>query len=95
MIVGINGFGRVGKNICKILIEKNIQIGLINDPMIDIDYIIYSLKYDTVFNNSKIIAVKEGDGIKIGDMFIRITHEREPKEIKWSDKNVKYVVEAS
>ena len=57
MIVGINGFGRIGKQIYRILVKNGIQVGLINDPALDIDNLFYQARYDSVY------------GI-IGDIFI-------------------------
>ena len=47
--VGINGFGRIGRLVFRAAQERNdVQIVAVNDPFLDLDYLIYMLKYDTV-----------------------------------------------
>ena len=47
--VGINGFGRIGRLVFRAAQERNdVQIVAVNDPFMDIDYMVYMLQYDTV-----------------------------------------------
>ncbi|OQS55432.1 GPD [Ecytonucleospora hepatopenaei] len=95
MIVGINGFGRIGKNIFKILLERKILVGMINDPIIDLKYILYTLKHDSTYVNNGITAMECEGGIMVNNNFIAISHEKEPSKIHWKSQKVDFVVEAS
>ena len=53
ILLGINGFGRIGRLVFRAaLANKKAQILAINDPNLDIDYLIYQLKYDSVHGRS-------------------------------------------
>ncbi len=52
--VGINGFGRIGRLVFRAAQERNdVQIVAVNDPFLDLDYLIYMLQYDTVHGQFK------------------------------------------
>ena len=93
--VGINGFGRIGRLVFRAAQErKDIQVVGIND-LLDVDYIAYMLKYDTVhgkFNGT--IDVKDGKLIVNGNA-IRITSEKNPADLKWGEVGAEYVVEST
>ena len=93
--VGINGFGRIGRLVFRAAQNRNdIQIVGIND-LLDVDYIAYMLKYDTVhgqFNGS--IEVKEGNLVVNGNT-IRVSAERNPADLKWDAVGAEYVVEST
>ncbi len=93
--VGINGFGRIGRLVFRAIQEKkNVQVVGIND-LLDVDYIAYMLKYDTIhgqFNGS--IEVKDGKLVVNGNE-IRITSERNPADLKWDAVGAEYVVEST
>ena len=47
--MGINGFGRIGRLVFRAAVSKpNVQVMAINDPFMDLDYLVYQLKYDSV-----------------------------------------------
>ena len=93
--VGINGFGRIGRLVFRAIQDKsNVQVVGIND-LLDVDYIAYMLKYDTIhgkFNGS--IEVKDGKLVVNGNE-IRITSERNPADLKWDAVGAEYVVEST
>ena len=93
--VGINGFGRIGRLVFRAIQEKkNVQVVGIND-LLDVDYIAYMLKYDTIhgeFNGS--IEVKDGKLVVNGNE-IRITSERNPADLKWDAVGAEYIVEST
>jgi glyceraldehyde 3-phosphate dehydrogenase len=93
--VGINGFGRIGRLVFRAAQErKDVEIVGIND-LIDVDYIAYMLKYDSThgkFNGE--VEVKDGKLIVNGKS-IRITSEKDPANLKWSDIGAEYVVEST
>jgi glyceraldehyde 3-phosphate dehydrogenase len=93
--VGINGFGRIGRFVFRAAQERNdIQIVGIND-LLDVDYMAYMLKYDTMhgqFNGT--IEVKDGK-LVVNGKAIRITAEKDPADLKWNEVGAEYVVEST
>ncbi len=81
--VGINGFGRIGRLAFRAAIQRNdIEIVGIND-LIDVEYMAYMLKYDTVHGGFKgTVEVKDGHLVVNGHT-IRVTAEKDPANLKW------------
>ena len=93
--VGINGFGRIGRLVFRAAQErKDIQIVGIND-LIDVEYMAYMLRYDTVHGQFKgSIEVKDGKLVVNGNA-IRVTAERNPADLKWNEIGADYIVEST
>lgn len=93
--IGINGFGRIGRLAFRAAIEKeNVQVVAIND-LLDVDYLAYLLKYDSVhgrFNGT--VEVEDGKLIVNGNE-IRITAERNPADIQWHKVGAEYILECT
>jgi len=93
--VGINGFGRIGRLAFRAAMSRNdIEIVGIND-LIDVDYMSYMLRYDTVhgkFNGT--VEVKDGKLIVNGKA-IRVTAEKDPVNLKWNEVGAEYVIEST
>lgn len=94
MIVGINGFGRIGKHVYRILIRNGIKVALVNDPFIDINSFFHQAKYDSTHGKIEDIQLKSKSIIARGIETV-LSNERNPKEIKWAKYKVDYVVECS
>ncbi|MDR1417982.1 MAG: type I glyceraldehyde-3-phosphate dehydrogenase [Endomicrobium sp.] len=93
--VGINGFGRIGRLVFRAAQNrKDIQIVGIND-LISVDYMAYMLKYDTVHGQfDGTVEVKNGNFVVNGNT-IRVTAEKNPADLKWSDIGAEYIVEST
>jgi len=95
--VGINGFGRIGRMVFRSAIENfgsDIQIVGIND-LLDPEYLAYMLKYDSVHGRfSRDVKVEDGSMIVNGNK-IRLTAERDPEQLKWSDVGAEVVIEST
>ena len=93
--VGINGFGRIGRLVFRASITRDdVQIVGIND-LLDVDYMAYMLKYDTVHGRFQgDVAVKDGKLIVNGQE-IRVTAEKDPANLKWNEIGAEYVVEST
>ncbi len=93
--IGINGFGRIGRLVFRVAVDRpNIEVVGIND-LVDVDYMAYMLKYDSThgrFNGT--VEVKDGNLIVNGQT-IRVTAERNPADLKWGDVGAEYVVEST
>nr|XP_019966644.1 PREDICTED: glyceraldehyde-3-phosphate dehydrogenase-like [Paralichthys olivaceus] len=95
--IGINGFGRIGRLVTRAAATGGkVEVVAINDPFIDLDYMVYMFKYDSTHGVWKHGEVKaEGGKLVVGDMHITVFHERDPANIKWSDAGADYVVEST
>ena len=93
--VGINGFGRIGRLFFRIAqVNPNIQIVAIND-LLDAEYMAYMLQYDSVHGKFQ-HEVKVVDGhLVVNNQTIRVTAIKDPAELKWSEVDADYVIEAT
>ena len=93
--VGINGFGRIGRLVFRASIQReDMDVVAIND-LIDVNYMAYMLKYDTVHGQFKgTVEVKDGN-LVVNGQSIRVTACKNPAEIKWSDVGADYVAECT
>ncbi|MDR1153613.1 MAG: type I glyceraldehyde-3-phosphate dehydrogenase [Bacteroidales bacterium] len=93
--VGINGFGRIGRLVFRAAMQRDdIQIVGIND-LIDVDYMAYMLRYDTVHGQFKgTVDVKDGK-LVVNGQIIRVTAEKNPADLKWGEAGAEYVVEST
>jgi len=94
--VGINGFGRIGRLVCRAAFDHpDIEVVAINDPFIDLEYMVYMFKYDSTHGRHK-GTVSHGDGkLIINGKSITVSMCRDPADIKWADAGAEYVVESS
>jgi len=95
--VGINGFGRIGRNVLRAAVQNfagDIEIVAIND-LLEPDYLAYMLQYDSVHGRFKgEIAVKDG-ALFINGKKIRLTQERDPANLKWGEVGADVVIEST
>lgn len=94
--VGINGFGRIGRNVLRATLEKdvNFEIVAIND-LTDANMLAHLLKYDSVHGNLEQDVTVEGDSIVVGDKKIKVIAERDPAQLPWKELGVDVVVEST
>jgi glyceraldehyde 3-phosphate dehydrogenase len=94
--VGINGFGRIGKNFFRAALagHSDLQIVAAND-IGDVATMVHLLKYDTVAGRLPFEVHADGDTIHVGDRSIRILSERDPADLPWGDLGVDVVVEST
>ena len=93
--IGINGFGRIGRLVFRVAINKpDLEIVGIND-LIDVEYIAYMLRYDSTHGQfDGEIDVKDGNLIVNGQT-IRVSAERNPADLKWDEVGAEYVIEST
>ncbi len=93
--VGINGFGRIGRNILRAARgESHIDIVAVND-ITDAATLAHLLKYDSVLGNLSDDVAVEGDGIRVGDQRFQVTAERDPANLPWGQLGVDVVLEST
>ncbi|KAJ8005174.1 hypothetical protein DPEC_G00143900 [Dallia pectoralis] len=95
--VGVNGFGRIGRLVTRASFQskKGVEIVAINDPFIDLDYMVYMFKYDSTHGRFHGEVKAEGGKLVIDGQAITVFHERDPANIKWGDAGATYVVEST
>jgi glyceraldehyde 3-phosphate dehydrogenase len=93
--VGINGFGRIGRNVYRAAMgNKNIEIVAVND-LTDAKTLAHLLKYDSVLGNLH-ADVKAGENsIIVNGKEIKVFAQRDPAQIPWASVNAEYVVEST
>ena len=95
--LGINGFGRIGRMVFRAAVEnfsKDIEIVGIND-LLDPDYLVYMLKYDSVHGPFKYDVALDGNFMVVNGMKIRLTAEKDPANLKWNEVGADVVVEST
>ena len=92
--VGINGFGRIGRNVYRAALEHpEIEIVAVND-ITDAATLAHLLKYDSV--HGRLDGVSHGDKeIRVGDRKVRVVAERDPAKLPWKEMGVSLVVEST
>lgn len=95
MKVAINGFGRIGRSVFRILNEqKDIEVVAIND-LADDDALAYLLKYDTVMGRFKDIVVVRDGILNTSNHKVKMLSERNPADLPWADLGVGVVIEST
>ena len=95
--VGINGFGRIGRNVFRSAIQNfgnDIQIVGIND-LLEPDYLAYMLKYDSVHGKFDADVSVDGNDLVVNGQKIRLTQERDPANLKWDEVGADVVIEST
>jgi len=93
--VGINGFGRIGRSVFRIISDRDdMQVAAIND-LFDNEQLAYLLKYDTVMGIFDKEVTAEKDALTIDDHRVAMTEHRDPAQIPWKDMGVQIVIEST
>jgi len=94
--VGINGFGRIGRLVFRAAVDNpEVEVKGINDPFIDLDYMAYMLKYDTVHGQFKGSIAIENGMLVVNGKKIAVYAAMSPEEIPWKDCGAEYIVEST
>ena len=94
--VGINGFGRIGRLVLRVALDKdNVDVVAINDPFIDLEYMRYMLMFDTIHGKlNKEVKVVE-NGLEVDGKVIKVYNCKDPNEIPWRETGAEYILDAS
>lgn len=96
--VGINGFGRIGRVALRIMVERgcgSYQICGINLRNADLDYMVYQVKYDSVFRTFTGVVERDDRHLIINGKKIRVYSESDPACIPWDDCGAEYIIEST
>jgi len=93
--VGINGFGRIGRSVFRILSDReDIEVAAIND-LFDNDHLAYLLKYDTVMRVFPKEVTADSESMTVAGRRIAMTAEKDAARIPWGEHAVDIVVEST
>jgi glyceraldehyde 3-phosphate dehydrogenase len=94
--VGINGFGRIGRNVLRAASERsgNVEIVAVNDITTP-ESLAHLLKYDSVFGRFPGTVAAGTDSITVAGRVIKVLAERDPRQLPWRDLGVDVVVEST
>ncbi|GAA4340758.1 type I glyceraldehyde-3-phosphate dehydrogenase [Mucilaginibacter gynuensis] len=95
MKIGINGFGRIGRLAFRVAIDRpDIEVVGIND-LIEPDYMAYMLKYDSTHGKFNGTVTVEGGNLVVNGKTIRVTAEKDPANLKWSEVGAEVIIEST
>jgi len=93
--IGINGFGRIGRLVLRAAMHKGAKVVAVNDPFINLDYMVYMFKYDSTHGRySGEVSCEDGCLIVDGHK-IMVFNEMKPENIPWNKAGAKYIVEST
>lgn len=94
--VGINGFGRIGRNVLRSAVQNfpDIEIVGIND-LLEPEYLAYMLQYDSVHGRFEGKVAVEGNTLIVNGKKIRLTQEKDPAALKWGEIGADVVIEST
>lgn len=96
MRIGINGFGRIGRAVARVLLDRgNHEIVHINDINPDSNNLAYLWKYDSIYGRLPHDIRAEGNALAVNGNTVSITHEAKIDQVPWADKGVDVVIEAT
>lgn len=94
--VGINGFGRIGRNVYRAIVKRGVDIDVVavND-ITDSDMLAHLLKYDSVHGRFDGEVEASGDCLRVNGKDIKVLSERDPASLPWGDLGVDIVLEST
>ena len=95
--IGINGFGRIGRLVFRAAVAQPdvYDVVAINDPFVDVDYMVYMVKYDTIHGKFEGCVKAENGKLVVNGKPISVFACKDPAEIPWGAEGADYVVEST
>ena len=94
--VGINGFGRIGRLVCRAaLTNPTIHLVSINDPFMDVNYMVYQFKYDSAHGRYPGTVEARDGNLVVDGKVIKVYAVKDPTQIPWGADNVHVVAECT
>ncbi len=94
--VGINGFGRIGRNVFRAGVNnKELEFVAVNDLPIPLESHAYLLKYDSILGTFSGQVKVEGDALNVNGKLLKVLNYKDPAQIPWGDLGVDIVVEST
>ncbi|PGT82124.1 MULTISPECIES: type I glyceraldehyde-3-phosphate dehydrogenase [Bacillaceae] len=93
--IGINGFGRIGRNVFRAALKNpNVDVVAVND-LTDANMLAHLLKYDTVHGKLDAEVSVDGNNLVVEGKTIQVSAERDPAKLSWGEQGVEIVVEST
>jgi glyceraldehyde 3-phosphate dehydrogenase len=92
--IGINGFGRIGRNMLRASRDYDLEIVAVND-LTDSATLAHLLKYDSIHGAFPESVAVDGDSLVVGGKTIKVLSERDPSALPWGDLGVDLVIEST
>ncbi len=93
--IGINGFGRIGRNVFRAALKNpNVEVVAVND-LTDANMLAHLLKYDSVHGKLDAEVSVDGNNLIVDGKTIQVSAERDPAKLAWADRGVEVVVEST
>ena len=93
--VGINGFGRIGRNVYRAALgRRDLEIVAVND-ITDPPTLAHLLKYDSILGNFEGDVAAEGDHLRVDGARVKVFAERDPGNLPWKDLGIDIVIEST
>ena len=94
--VGINGFGRIGRNFLRAVLESGADIEVVGaNDLTSADTLAHLLRYDSTQGRLPVPVEVEGSDLLVGDQRIRVMAEREPEQLPWAELGAGVVIEST
>ncbi len=94
--VGINGFGRIGRNFLRAVLATgaDVEVAAVND-LTSADILAQLLRYDSTHGRLGVAVAVEGENLMVGDQRIVVLSERDPADLSWEDLGAEVVIEST
>jgi len=94
--MGINGFGRIGRLVFRAaMANPDVEVVAVNDPFMDIEYMVYMLKYDSVHGKYPGTVEKGDNALVVDGKNVSIFTDKDPASIPWGKAGADYVCEST
>src|SRR3984885_7572221 len=94
--VGINGFGRIGRNFLRAILATGADVEVVGvNDLTSPETLAHLLRYDSTHGRLSVPVQVEGSDLLVGEQRIRVMAEREPARLPWGDLGVQVVIEAT
>ena len=94
--IGINGFGRIGRLVFRAgLLREQIEFTAINDPYVNLDFMVYALKHDSAHGPFHGTVIGRNGRLYAGGQEITVFSEKDPRDIPWNSAGAEYIVEST
>ncbi len=94
--VGINGFGRIGRNFLRAVLDKGAEVDIVGvNDLTSPDTLAHLLRYDSTQGRLPVPVQVEGSDLLVGDQRIRVMAEREPEQLPWDKLGADVVIEST
>ncbi|KAK7093452.1 uncharacterized protein [Littorina saxatilis] len=94
--VGINGFGRIGRLVLRAALQnKDVTVVAVNDPFIDLAYMVYMFRYDSTHGQYKGNIEVKDNKLVVDGQAIAVFNEKDPSAIPWGTTGADYIVEST